>query len=1004
MTENLTTQSETPSPPAPLAALIRDHAKFANDARISDLWADLVAVAANDPSLEKLQADLTNPSVEAMVCAIFAGSPYLQGLILREPARFQRILASDPDAQSQHIIGRLPVEMAAAQTLANAQIVLRTFKAEMALLTALADLGGIWPVMRVTDNLTKAADAAVQTSVRFLFREAAVRGNWFPADPGSPEAQSGYIVLGMGKYGAHELNYSSDIDLIVFFDAARNRVAGHLEPPSFFVRLTRDLVRLLAEHTAGGYVFRTDLRLRPDPGATQIALSVDAAFHYYETVGQNWERAALIKARPVAGDIAAGREMLEALAPFIWRKYLDFASIADIHAMKRQIHAHRGFGTIGVSGHNIKLGPGGIREIEFFVQTQQLIAGGRQTGLRSPRTLEALDALVSHDWIASGVARELSTAYLELRRIEHRLQMVADEQTHELPNQVADLERFARFAGFADLETFSTELVHHLEIVQGHYAHLFEGAPELTTRATNMVFAGESDDPATVAALAAMGYSQPSQALAIVRAWHHGRYRAMRSPQSRERLTEVQPLLIETLGATADPDSALANFDRFLADLPSGVQLFALMKARPGLLRLIADIMGSAPRLARILSRRRRLFDAVLDSRTFGALPALADFEKMLAAVMPKDAGYEAVLDAARVVGSEQMFLIGVRVLAGAISASEAGAAYAALAEALIAAFHTRIACDFKSVHGSYPGDGAAVLALGKLGGREMTATSDLDLIVIYDAPPEAITGAILSDGPKPLPAALYFGRFTQRLVSALSAPTAEGLLYEVDLRLRPSGQKGPLATLLASFIAYQANEAWTWEHMSLTRARVISGSPPMRAKVSAAIVAVLTRPRDAMKIAADVRDMRSRIESEKGTSDIWELKQVRGGLIDLEFISQHLQLIHAAHSPGVLDPNTRKSLGDIFAAGHISVADAERLMAAARLYTNLTGVLRLSTDGVFDAATAPRGVKDRLTQAVAAPSFSALEVEIKDTQGAVRSAYERLILAPATEAARPGR
>ena len=560
---------------------------------------------------------------------------------------------------------------------------LRVFKTEVALLTALADLGGVWPAMTVTAALTECADAALTGAVGFLFREAAARGQWWAQGDGRV-SPAGYIVLAMGKFGAGELNYSSDVDLIVFYDPDRITLAPGQEPAKFFVRLTRDLVQLLEERTGDGYVFRTDLRLRPDPGATQLALSTDAALIYYESFGQNWERAALIKARPCAGDLDAGRQLLDELAPFIWRKYLDFAAIADIHAMKRQIHAYRGFGTIAVAGHNIKLGRGGIREIEFFVQTQQLIAGGRQPDLRVPQTLEALRRLAARGWIKSEVARDLSEAYVFLRRIEHRLQMVADEQTHEIPDDPARLASFALFCGYANVETFARELTRRLETVQRHYAALFEDSPELTAGGVNMVFAGEQDDPATVAALKELGYARPEQVLEIVRGWHHGRYAAVRSARARERLTEVQPLLIAALADTTDPDRALASFDRFMAELPTGVQLFSLLRANPSLLRLLANIMGTAPRLAHILSRRRRLLDAVLDPRVLGDLPTAEELDKIIAGEIGSGNDMQYVLDRARVIGSEQQFLLGVRVLSGAIKANQAGGAYALLAERLI--------------------------------------------------------------------------------------------------------------------------------------------------------------------------------------------------------------------------------------------------------------------------------------------------------------------------------
>jgi glutamate-ammonia-ligase adenylyltransferase len=957
-------------------------------ARARELVEALQQRAAGDPALAPLGAALQQPRVGELLGGVFAGSPYLTGLIERDAARLQHILSTAPEARLAQLKAELARQLGAAATRAEAMRALRVFKAEVALLTALADLGGVWPVLAVTEALTECADAALGGAVAFLFRDAVARGQWLPdADGGATPA--GYIVLAMGKYGAGELNYSSDVDLIVFFDRDRIRTAPGVEPQDFFVRLTRDLVQLMEERTGDGYVFRTDLRLRPDAGATQLALSTTAALIYYESFGQNWERAALIKARACAGDLEAGRELIDELAPFVWRKYLDYAAIADVHAMKRQIAAHRGFGQIAVAGHNIKLGRGGIREIEFFVQTQQLIAGGRQSELRGRRTLEAMARLAERGWIKVRVANELSEAYLYLRRIEHRLQMVADEQTHEVPDDAARLESFARFCGYSDTAAFSRELIARLEAVQRHYAALFEDAPVLTTGSVNMVFAGEKDDPDTVAALKEMGYAQPSEVLATIRGWHHGRYPAVRSARARERLTEVQPLLVAALADTADPDRALVSFDRFLAELPAGVQLFSLLRANPALLRLLADIMGTAPRLSRILSRRRRLLDAVLDPGTLGTLPTAEELDRLIAAEIGSgEHDLQYVLDRARVVGSEQQFLIGVRILSGAIKASQAGDAYARLAERLIDALKGAAERELARVHGEVPGGGAAVLAMGKLGGREMTAASDLDLIIIYDFDDTVVH----SIGSRPLAPTQYYARLTQRLITALSAATAEGTLYEVDMRLRPSGQQGPLATQLKTFVDYQRSAAWTWEHMALTRARVISGPPELREKVEAAVCASLEWPRERAKVAADVIDMRERVFKEKGTDDIWELKQVRGGLVDLEFIAQYLQLVHAVAHPEVLDQNTLEAYRKLRDAGLLAPEHAEVLLPATQLLHNLTQVLRLCLEGPFDPRTAPRGLKELLAGAGDAASFAELEVRLRDTLARVSGLFYTLV------------
>ena len=516
----------------PLFERIKGAPRAQQDAALARAVARLRERAGSDAALAPLSGLLNKPRVADLLAGVFSGSPYLTGLIERDLPRLQRVLTSAPEARLEQLRAELVDALQAARVRAEAMRALRVFKVEVALLIALADLAGVWAVSMVTAALTECADAALNGAVQFLFGEAAARGQWLAQGDGRV-APSGFIVLAMGKYGAGELNYSSDIDLIVFYDRARMSLAPGVEPSEFFVRLTRDLVQLMEERTADGYVFRTDLRLRPDPGATQLALSTEAALVYYESFGQNWERAALIKARACAGDLDAGREFLDALAPFIWRKYLDYAAIADIHAMKRQIHAHKGFGTIAVAGHNIKLGRGGIREIEFFVQTQQLIAGGRQRDLRTPQTLEALDRLAARGWIKEQVARELREAYLFLREIEHRLQMVADEQTHEVPDDPQRLASFALFCGYENVDAFSRALIARLETVQRHYAALFEDSPQLTPGGVNMVFAGEEDDPGTVAALKEMGYSQPGQVLAAIRGWHHGRYPAVRSARAR---------------------------------------------------------------------------------------------------------------------------------------------------------------------------------------------------------------------------------------------------------------------------------------------------------------------------------------------------------------------------------------------------------------------------------------------------------------------------------------
>lgn len=936
---------------------------------------------ARNPMAARASSLLDTPEVASFLTAVFSGSPFLAALSERNPDILAACLTEDPDTHLSRAADELDDAMSEATSEAAAMALLRGFKKRSALLTALADLGGVWTTTETLAGLSEAADMAIRIAVRYLFRKAYEAGKLT-----SPEA-GGYFIIAMGKLGAMELNYSSDVDFIVFYDPERAQLAGDTEPSAFFVKLTRDLVRLLQEQTKDGYVYRTDLRLRPDPGATQIALSTEAGLIYYEGFGQNWERAALIKARVVAGDEKLGYYFLEQLSPFIWRKYLDFAAVADIHAMKRRVHEFKGHGAIAVSGHDIKLGRGGIRDIEFFAQTQQLIAGGRHPELRTRGTLKTLARLAEGDWIEADAARELSEAYLFLRRVENRIQMIGDQQTHIVPADPQELDRLARLCGFADTDAFGDALVATFECVERYYGALFEKLPQPPSSVPGVIV-GDETDPESRSALERLGFENPSAAIEAIKAWQAGRYPATRSAKARERLTEFLPNLLEAFGRTAQPDLALSTFDRVMANMPPGLQLFSMLSANPSLLRLVADIMGTAPRLAKILGRRPLLLNAVLDPGFFGVIPTADQLKEVVGGALALATDYQDALDRARIVGREQSFLIGVRVISGTISAEQAGEAYAVLADTLIQALSDRVGEELVAQHGRLPEGMASVLAMGKLGGKEMTAASDLDLITVYNYAGEGAK----SDGARSLPGPQYYTRFTQRLISALSAQTAEGALYEVDMRLRPSGSQGPVATKLSGFVDYQEKSAWIWEHLALTRARVVSGPDPLRDSINATIQAVLTQPRDRAIVAAEVHEMRRKIEVEKGTGDIWNLKQVRGGIVELEFTTQFLQLVNASERPEVLDQNTELALIKLAEAGTLEAGDAEVLIPAAKLYQSLTQVLRLCLEGNFDANDAPQALRDLLARSADMPDFATLEAALKDTLARVHSAFNRLV------------
>lgn len=919
--------------------------------------------------------------------AIAGASPFLRQLMLRDPAYAGRVFSEDPQPLLAELLASLNGFTA---DLSQAAIMraLRQAKKRASLLIAVADLSGRWTVEQVTAALTDFADATLQTAISWLLADAARSGKVKLADPASPLAACGYVALAMGKQGAYELNYSSDIDLIILYDPFTPLLEDPAEAATFFVRLTRRLVQLMQDVTEDGYVFRTDLRLRPDPRATQVAISIEAAAIYYENQGQNWERAAMIKARAAAGDVALGVEFLDRLKPYIWRKYLDFAAIADVQSLKRQIHAVKGHGEIKVRGHNLKLGRGGIREIEFFVQTQQLIAGGRNPRLRGRGTLAMLDQLAEAQWISADAAGELKSAYRFLRTIEHRVQMVNDEQTHSLPVDDAAFESLARFCGFETGQAFDRDVRRTLECVQGHYARLFESAEELGTESGSLVFTGGEDDPETIETLSRMGYRAPSEVSATIRGWHFGRYAATRSARARELLTELMPKLLTSLAAMGDADLAFLAFDKFLSGLPAGVQLFSLLKANPRLLDLLATILGSAPRLAEQLSRRPKVLDAVLDPGFFGPMPTAEQMEQVIGAVLPPGLALDEAVDRARIVGKEQAFRIGVRVLSETVSAVEAGTAFSQLAGLLLTHLHAAVLQDLEQRHGKVPGGRSAVIAMGKLGGREMTAGSDLDLVIIYDA----AEGTEMTDGAKPLSINQFYARMTQRLISALSAPTAEGILYEVDMRLRPSGSKGPVAASLSSFRSYHHESAWTWEKLALTRARPICGDSSLMAEISGEIAHALCAPRDAGATVNDVVGMRRLMIREQASSGLWDIKRARGGLVELEFIAQTLQLLHAPERPGVLDTNTLAALEKLAQAGVLDGADHAALKEAGLLYHRLTQVLRLCVDGAYEPATSLPALNQLVASAAESPGLPAAEALLAETQARVAGLFDRLV------------
>jgi glutamate-ammonia-ligase adenylyltransferase len=944
--------------------------------------------AAAQRTLDRIRAaDLATDAIAQIETAwnalapIFAAAPYLATLAGRRPRRLAALLLSDPEERLEDLLVR--TRSLGEGAGAGAGEGLRLLKAELHLLTALADLGGVWDLGVVTAALSRFADAAVGAALACAAQEAVAAGALESSGDHAGGPAPGLFAIAMGKLGAGELNYSSDIDISLFYEPSAFPVARGGDPARTAQRLAQRLLELLQARTSAGYVFRVDLRLRPDPLSTPPVVAVPAALAYYQTVGQNWERAAFIKARPLAGDIPRAEGFLGELQAFVWRRNLDFAAIADIQAIKQQIHAVKVDDRLTAPGADLKLGRGGIREIEFYAQTLQLIHGGRDPALRSPATQSALTALADAGRISREAASELTQAYRTLRRLEHRAQMIGDEQTHRLPEADAERRRIAALAGFEPLPVFDASVGRLLRRVNRRYGELFAEGEPLSVRQGSLVFTGVEDDPETLSTLRRMGFQDPERASQEIRAWHHGRIRATRSARERELFTRLAPRLLEAAAATGAPDVAFARFGDFFCALASSVQIQSLFLAEPPLLALVVRVLAFAPRFARTLARRPAVLDSLLDPRFFRDVGGAIDVAGAIAGA----GGFEAGMDEARRVHADSAFRIGAQVLAGRASAQDAGHAFAELADGVIAGLAPAALQEVERTAGAVAGGRVAVIALGACGAREMHARSDLDLMTLYDFPAGAASS---TRGWSP---ETFYARFTQRLLAALSALTAAGSLYEVDLRLRPSGSAGPVAVHLPAFERYYAEEAETWEFLALCKARTVWASEPaLLARADAAIEAALRRPRETAPTARDVRAMRDLMRVERAPAGAWDMKLSAGGLVDIEFCAHFLQLA-GAPSGTPLRQNTGEALQTLAKARPRLASALTILRRAWLLQTDLSQLINIALDDGADPAGEPEGFKALLARAGRARSFADLEARLDRARAAVTTAYDRLIV-----------
>ncbi|HEX3421853.1 MAG TPA: bifunctional [glutamate--ammonia ligase]-adenylyl-L-tyrosine phosphorylase/[glutamate--ammonia-ligase] adenylyltransferase [Sphingomicrobium sp.] len=774
---------------------------------------------------------------------------------------------------------------------------LRRRRHALALAVALGDLSGELPLEAVTLLLSDFADSAIDEAINAAIAERL------------PEAEpKGFAVIAMGKLGSHELNYSSDVDLLLLFDPASLPKRAREDSGEAAVRIGRRLIELLQKRTEDGYVERVDLRLRPSPEVTPIALPVDAAISHYESSALPWERAAFIRARAAAGDIALGKRFLDSIQPFVWRRSLDFGVIDEVRQISARIRDHFAQGSQIGPGFDLKRGRGGIREVEFFVQIQQMIHGGRDPSVRPAPTLDAIEALRVSGRLDDKMAGGLSAAYRLLRTVEHRVQMVEDAQTHILPASPEALDNVAQLHGLPSGEELLGELRSHVEQAGQIFDSLAPGERSVL-----------SNDPDILKnELAKLGFADPVAAARHVGNWRSAKARSLRSPAARQAFEAMLPALLPAIAAGSHPDHALNRLSDIVERLSSGVNFFRLLEARPQLAQLLAKVLAHAPALADQLGRRPELFEGLFDASSFALPPPADEFSGILTEAMVGHP-YDVALDRARRLVNERRFALGIQLIDQRRDPLEVTEGYARVAEGTLLALGELAEREFKAAHGDFGTSELVMLGLGRLGGHSLTHASDLDIIYLHTAGHGG-----LSDGPRPLGPNDYFNRLASRVTAALSVPTASGPLYDVDTRLRPGGAKGMLVVSLEAFEQYQRKEAWTWEHMALCRARPVFGSPEAQDQVEAMIDGILRMPRDRSKVIADAAKMRADMERHKPPKSALDVKLGPGGLVDLEFSVHVLQLTTK------IGLNTR-----------LEVA-LEALSAESLVPTNVVGALKL--------------------------------------------------------------
>lgn len=897
---------------------------------------------------------LEQKNARPFIEGILSASPFLTQLMFRH----HHFLGECVGKNIKDIIDALCQECDHAHEITHEEefmSFIRRLRQKQALIIAFADLAGWSDLETTTHYLSQCAISLVRCCLDFIMDV--------------PQEESGFMVLALGKLGAHELNYSSDIDIILLYDQQHPLWRNQDHAPLH--KIGKKLTHLLSTPTTDGIAHRTDFRLTPDIGTASSVISLQNAETYYESRGRSWERAAFIKASAIAGDIKTAHQFLNYLTPFVWRRNLDYTAIQDIlaisHRYKTKTHSWQGF--------HLKKDAGGIRDIEFYLQSLQLLWGGRNPQLRTKASLPTIKNLEQHKHITKAHAKKLRTHYTRLRILEHRLQMMNDAQTHSLPKNDEAFDIVAHFAGHKNKQNFIKELEHItqdiLAIIEPRQAEDSHSLP--------------SNDQEWRAWLAMHKFQNADSCARLIEHWHHCNYPALSDGRSRALFDSLLPNLLTHFGT--DSYQGLIRFDQFIKSLPAGVQLFTLLKTHPHLLSLISLIMSAAPRLANRLARRPHLLDNVLEHHFYDAPKDRHTLSMELKHSLADCASLEEILNRARIWAKDKKFQLGVHLLMNRLTILDAAPLYTHIAQELIEAIMNHCLDNFSSNYGTMNGDGLAIIALGKLGGEILSGASDLDLVFVYDE--------TKTPNAQLMPS-VYYIRLVQRFITALSAPTEEGDLYQIDTRLRPEGDKAPLAISLQSFTTYYQERARLWEKMALAKARLIYGAPALQKKLQHFITDILTQPHDEQQTARQAHRMRKAMKKEHLPKNkqqaYWSFKYREGGSADIDFIHQTLLLTHAHLNPSIVKNVMDDSLKEMAQLKILQKDEARYLMDASHLWRQLDGIVRLCYRTDFTLEDASPSLRQLLTHQAGAKNEQELIKLIDEHSALVMNLYEHFI------------